>query len=673
MKEIKVALVGQPNVGKSHLINSISGATLHVGNFSGVTVEKKEVEFERGEYKIKLIDLPGTYSLHPYTPEEQVTKNYLLNEEYDLILNVIDSNQLEKNLVFTWQLADIQSPMVVAFNMYDEYSKQGGEINTDKFFKLTNIRAERVSAKEKFGLEELFNKVIKTYEEKNIPRVYYSEIVEEEIENLKEKIKECKFSKRFVAIRLLEDDEDLYKIVHEKPWYGELLDVLKAAKERLRVEYDEDDTKTIMFEERFALSKGIVTQIAKKAKKETLTEKIDKILIHPIFGFPIFLFIMWVIFQATFSLGSIPMDYIDASFSAFGEWVGGLLPDGFVKDAVVNGIIPAVGAVVMFLPNILILYLGINLMEQTGYMARAAYVMDGVLKRFGLQGRSFIPLVSGFGCSVPAYMAARTLKNPKDRLITMLIIGFMSCGARLPVYVLFVSAFFAPEIQGNVMFAIYIGGALMGLIVAKILRVVLFKGEPEPFVMELPKYRFPKLKAILFDLWIKTKMYLRKAGTFIAAASLIIWFLSSYPVNEKELQNIPDSKKQAYILEHSYLADIGKAINPIFEPLGFTWKESVSIIAGLAAKEVVVSTMAVLYHTPDSDETSKELIETIKKNISFPTAIAIILIIMFYSPCVAAMGTFWAEVPQWKWRLFYTIYPNVFAYIAALIGYTIAS
>ncbi len=672
MKEIKVALVGQPNVGKSHLINSISGATLHVGNFSGVTVEKKEVEFEREGIKLRLIDLPGTYSLHPYTPEERVTKEFLLKEEYDLILNVVDSNQLEKNLAFTWQIADIGKPMVVAFNMYDEYSKQGGEIDTDKFFKLTNIRAENVSAKEKFGLERLFSKVIKTYEEKNTPRVYYSEIVEEEIENLKEKIKECKFSKRFVAIRLIEDDEDIYKIIHEKPWYSELLDVLKAAKERLRVEYDEEDTKTIMFEERFALSKGVVTQIAKKARKETLTEKIDKILIHPILGLPIFLFIMWAIFQATFSLGSIPMDWIDASFGAFGEWVGGLLPDGFIKDAIVNGVIPAIGAVVMFLPNILILYLGINLMEQTGYMARAAYVMDGVLKRFGLQGRSFIPLVSGFGCSVPAYMAARTLKNPKDRLITMLIIGFMSCGARLPVYVLFVSAFFAPEIQGNVLFAIYIGGALTGLIVAKILRAVLFKGEPEPFVMELPKYRFPKIKAILFDLWIKTKMYLKKAGTFIAAASLIIWFLSSYPAHEKELQNIPGSEKQAYILEHSYLADIGKAINPIFEPLGFTWKETVSIIAGLAAKEVVVSTMAVLYHTPDSDETSKELVETIRKNISFPTAVAIILIIMFYSPCLAAMGTFWAEVPQWKWRLFYTIYPNVLAYLMALIGYNIA-
>ena len=672
MKEIKIALVGQPNVGKSHLINSISGATLHVGNFSGVTVEKKEVEFERGGYKLKLIDLPGTYSLHPYTPEEKVTKEFLLNEKYDLILNVVDSNQLEKNLAFTWQLADMQHPMVVAFNMYDEYARQGGEIDTDKFFTLTNIRAENVSAKEKFGLEELFSKVIKTYEEKNIPRVYYSEIVEEEIENLKEKIKDCEFSKRFVAIRLIEDDEDIYKIVHEKPWYSDILDILKAAKERLRIEYDEEDTKTIMFEERFALSKGVVTQIAKKAVKETLTEKIDKILIHPILGLPIFLFIMWAIFQATFSLGSIPMDYIDASFGAFGEWVGGLLPDGFVKDAVVNGIIPAVGAVVMFLPNILILYLGINLMEQTGYMARAAYVMDGVLKRFGLQGRSFIPLVSGFGCSVPAYMAARTLKNPKDRLITMLVIGFMSCGARLPVYVLFVSAFFAPEIQGNVLFAIYIGGALMGLIVAKILRIVLFKGEPEPFVMELPKYRFPKVKAILFDLWIKTKMYLKKAGTFIATASLIIWFLSSYPVDKKELQNIPESEQQTYILEHSYLAQIGKAINPVFEPLGFTWKETVSIIAGLAAKEVVVSTMAVLYHTPDSDETSKELIETIRKNIPFATAVAIILIIMFYSPCLAAMGTFWAEVPQWQWRLFYTIYPNVFAYIAALIGYMIA-
>ncbi len=682
MKEIKIALVGQPNVGKSHLINSISGATLHVGNFSGVTVEKKEVEFERNGFKLKLIDLPGTYSLHPYTPEEKVTKDFLINEEYDLILNVVDSNQLQKNLTFSWQIADLNKPMVIAFNMYDEYSRQGGEIDTDKFFKLTNIRAQNVSAKENFGLEELFEKVIKTFEEKNTPRIYYSEIIEEEIENVKEKIKKCRFDKRFVAIRLLEDDEDIYKIIHEKPWYVELLPQLNESKSVIKNEYSEDDLKEIFFEERLALSKGIISQIAKKARREKLSEKIDKILIHPILGLPIFLFVMWAVFQATFSIGAIPMDYIDAAFNKFGNFIGSILPNGLVKHAIVNGVIPAVGAVVMFLPNILILFLGINLMEQTGYMARAAYVMDGVLKKFGLQGRAFIPLVSGFGCSVPAYMAARTLKNPKDRLITMLVIGFMSCGARLPIYVLLVSAFFAPSIQGDVMFAIYLGGALIGLIVAKILRVILFKGEPEPFVMELPKYRFPKLKALLFDLWIKTKMYIQKAGTFIALASLAVWFLSSFPradivkeyslkieqVKELNKKKAIEEEMNQKILENSYIAKIGKLMAPITKPLDLGWREDVSLLAGLAAKETVVSTMAVLYGKGDSNETSKGLIETIRKTMPFTAAVAMIIIVMFYSPCVAAMSTFYAEVPQWAWRIFYTIYPNVFAYFAAFIA-----
>ena len=682
MKEIKIALVGQPNVGKSHLINAISGATLHVGNFSGVTVEKKEVEFERNGYKLKLIDLPGTYSLHPYTPEEKVTKDFLINEEYDLILNVVDSNQLQKNLTFSWQIADLNKPVVIAFNMYDEYSRHGGEIDTDKFFKLTNIMAENVSAKEKFGLEELFEKVIKTFKEKNTPRIYYSETIEEEIANVREKIKECRLNKRFISIRLLEDDEDIYKRIHEKPWYVELASQLKSSKERIRIEYDEEDVKEIFFEERLALSKGIISQIAKKARREKFSEKIDKILIHPLFGLPIFLFVMWAVFQATFSIGAIPMDYINNAFIAFGNWFGKLLPEGIVKEALVNGVIPAVGAVVMFLPNILILFLGINLMEQTGYMARAAYVMDGVLKRFGLQGRAFIPLVSGFGCSVPAYMAARTLKNPKDRLITMLVIGFMSCGARLPIYVLLVSAFFAPSIQGDVMFAIYLGGALTGLIVAKILRIVLFKGEPEPFVMELPKYRFPKLKALLFDLWVKTKMFLQKAGTFIALASLAVWFLSSFPradiVKEYSLKiaQIKSETKKATleekmnqkILENSYIARIGKLMAPLTKPLDLGWREDVSLLAGIAAKETVVSTMAVLYGSGNANETSKGLIETIRKSLPFTAAIAMIIIVMFYSPCIAAMSTFYAEVPQWIWRAFYTIYPNVFAYFAALLA-----
>ena len=667
MKKIKIALVGQPNVGKSHLINSISGADLHVGNFSGVTVEKTEIKFQRENYEFEVVDLPGLYSFHTYTPEEEVTKKYLLNEEYDVILNVIDSNQIERGLSFTFSIADMAKPMVVAFNMYDEISKNGGDINAKKFSEFTNINAVNTSAKENFGVEELFKAVIDTYENKKLPKIQYSDILEEAIEDISKYIKCDKFDKRYIAIKLFDEDEDIYKMIHEKPFYVDLAPKLHEIKERIKIEFDETDTQTIMNDERYALAKGIVKQIYKSAKKETLTEKIDNILIHPVLGFPIFLFFMWAIFQATFSLGSIPMDYIDAGFSGFSEWFSQILPQGAVNSAITEGIIPAVGAVVMFLPNILILFLGINLLEQTGYMARASYVMDGMLKLFGLQGKSFVPLVSGFGCSVPAYMAARTLKNPKDRLITMLVIGFMSCGARLPVYVLLVGTFFAPEVQGNVMFAIYIGGALMGLVVAKILRVVAFKGEPEPFVMEMPKYRFPSIKGILLDLWIKTKMYLKKAGTFIAVASFIIWFLSSYGVNEKELENIPEAKKQTYIMEHSYLASIGKTIEPILAPIGMGWKESVALLSGLAAKEVMVSTMAVLYNSNEE----QKLGDIIKQNISFATAVALIIMVMFYSPCLAAMGTFYAEVPQWAWRTFYTIYPNVFAWIMAFIAYNI--
>ena len=664
MKKIKIALVGQPNVGKSHLINSISGADLHVGNFSGVTVDAKEIIFKKNGYELHIVDLPGLYSFHTYTPEEEVTKKYLLHEEYDLILNVIDSNQIERGLSFTFSIADMNKPMVVAFNMYDEVSKNGGDIEANKFTTFTNIKAVNTSAKEEYGLDELFKAVIDTYEEKNLPKIQYSDLVEEAINELIKEIKCDKFDKRYIAIRLLDEDDDIYKLVHEKPFYVDLAPKLHEIKERLKIEFDEDDTQTIMNDERYALAKGIVRQISKSAKKETLTEKIDNILIHPVLGFPIFLFFMWAIFQATFSLGSIPAEYIGSGFDGFSSWLSSILPEGIVNKAITEGIVPAVGAVVMFLPNILILFFGINLLEQTGYMARASYVMDGVLKIFGLQGKSFVPLVSGFGCSVPAYMAARTLQNPKDRLITMLVIGFMSCGARLPIYVLLVGTFFAPEVQGNVMFGIYIGGALMGLIVAKVLRTVAFKGEPEPFVMEMPKYRFPSMKGILLDLWIKSKMYLQKAGTFIAIASFGIWILSNYP--NQDLSKVPQSEQKAYVLEHSYLADIGKAIAPVLKPLGMDWKESVSLVAGLSAKEVVVSTMAVLYH-----EENKPLKEVLKEHISFATAIAFIIIIMFYSPCVAAMSTFYSEVPEWAWRTFYTIYPNVFAWIMAFIAYNI--
>lgn len=675
-------MVGQPNVGKSHLVNSISGAQLHVGNFTGVTVDKKEVVFERGNYRFEMVDLPGIYSLSAYTPEEEVTKAYIYNEDYDVILNVIDANQLQRGLAFTLQIADFNKKIVCAFNMYDEFSAKGGEIDTDSFEKITNIKAVNTSAKEKLGIEELFKAVVETYEKESFPKVQYSDYVENAILEVSGCIKNSGFSGRFTAIRLLDEDPDIYKIMHDKPFFIACAPNLLKAKKQLLIEENEEDTQTLLNNERNATAKGLVQQIAQSAQKETLTQKIDNILIHPILGLPIFLFFMWSIFQLTFTLGAIPMDYIDAGFGAFGDFMAGVLPEHVISMAIVDGVIPAVGAVAMFLPNILVLFLGINLLEQTGYMARAAYVMDGLLKKFGLQGRSFIPLVSGFGCTVPAYMAARTLKNPKDRIITMLVLGFMSCGARLPVYTILVGAFFASSIQGNVMFAIYIGGAIMGLIVAKILRLTLFKGESEPFAMEMPKYRFPSFKAIVLNLWIKAKMYLKKAGTFIAIAAFAIWFLSYFPQNHKQVEAIEtkielaseenkkvlENEKNSYILENSYLADMGKTIEPIFAPLGFGWKESVAVVTGLAAKEVMVSTMAVLYHTDEEDE---KLGDIIKENITFASAVAMILLVMIYSPCFASIGTFFAEVKEWRWRIFYLIYPNVLAWIVAYIGFNL--
>ncbi|MCH9812877.1 MAG: ferrous iron transport protein B, partial [Epsilonproteobacteria bacterium] len=509
-----------------------------------------------------------------------------------------------------------------------------------------------------------------TYNEEIYPQIQYSAEIENILLSLEGCLKEYQFSKRFMALRFLDEDPDIYKRTHEAPFFTECIPLLNTIKKELKNSRNETDTQSILNNERVAIRKGLMRQVMQNAKQESLSDKIDTLLIHPLLGLPIFLFFMWAIFQLTFSVGSIPMDYIDMSFEKIGILVAEVLPQGVVSDAIVNGIIPAVGAVVMFLPNILILFLGINLLEQTGYMARSAYVMDGVLKKFGLQGRSFVPLVSGFGCTVPAYMAARTLKNPKDRIITMLVLGFMSCGARLPVYTLLVGTFFHQSIQGNVMFTIYIGGALMGLIAAKILRLTLFKGKSEPFAMEMPKYRLPTIKAIFLDLWIKAKTYLKKAGTFIAVAAFMVWFLSSYPQNSKALLEIEgEREKNSYILENSYLSQLGQTIEPIFTPLGFGWKESVAVLSGLAAKEVMVSTMAVLYH---SDEEDERLGDVIKSHIPFAVAVAMILFVMFYSPCFASIGTFFAEVSQWKWRLFYLVYPNLFAWLAAFVGYQLA-
>jgi len=447
----------------------------------------------------------------------------------------------------------------------------------------------------------------------------------------------------------------------------------------------------IMADEFMAYNQGIINETVKTTREisiqTSLTQKIDNILIHPIFGIPIFLFFMWALFQLTFEIGSIPMEYIDQFFGILGDGISGLIAYDDLRSLVVDGLIGGVGAVVMFVPNIMILFVGIALLEGTGYMSRVAYLLDGFFHKFGLHGQSFIPLVTGFGCSIPAYMSARILKNDTDRLLTMFIIGFMSCGARLPVYVLFVGAFFAPNNAGNILFAIYISGALLGLVLAKVLKMTAFRGESEPFVMEMPKYRMPSALLIWHTVKSKTMMYLKKAGTFIAAASMLVWFASNYPKNI-ELSNSYEIKIQTAIgdektdlsnelneklLEQSYLGQVGKFIEPVFTPLGMDWKMAVALQTGLAAKEVVVSTLGVLYSLGgDVDETNSSLVERLSSNISFASAVAFIIIIMTYLPCFAATIVFSKEAGGWRYAGYLFLFTTIVAYILAFVGYNLA-
>ncbi|MGJ0290246.1 ferrous iron transport protein B [Aliarcobacter cryaerophilus] len=628
-KTIKIALVGQPNVGKSMLINSISNSRLKVGNFSGVTVEKKEVIFKYKDYNIKIIDLPGSYSLENYSLEEKVVKNFLNQNEYDIILNVIDSTNLQRNLLLTSELLDLNKKMVIALNMSDEAKKENILINNEKLSSLLNTPCIKTSATKKDGITELLEQIIKTFKEDKTT-----------------------FKHSFTT-HILNHDEILAK--------------------------------------RFNFIKNLIQQCVKieEIKEKTTTEKIDSILMNKFIGLPIFLFLMWGLFQLTFTLGEIPMDYIDTFFSSFIDVTKNIVGDNQLSSLLGDGVIAGVSAVVMFLPNILILFLGISLLEGTGYMSRVAFLLDGTFHKFGLHGKSFIPLVTGFGCSVPAYMAARTLKNERDKLLTLFIIGFMSCGARLPIYVLFVGAFFGSNNAGNILFIIYISGAILGLFAAKFLRAVVFKGKDEPFVMEMPKYRLPSLKLVYKEITNKAFMYLKKAGTFILAASILIWFMSNYPkypniedeINQKiELAINDEVKKELqnelalYNLENSYLGKLGKFSEPFFAPLGFDWKMAVALEAGLAAKEVVVSTLSILYGLGESenpDEPTTTLVEKIKTNIPFEAAISFIVFVMIYLPCLAASMVFTREAGGWKYLGYLFVFTTTTAWIMSFIVYNI--
>ena len=700
MEQITIALAGQPNVGKSSLINAISNAKLKVGNFSGVTVDKTEVEFNIcdevscKDYEVHIIDLPGAYSLTEYTIEEKVTKSFLQSDEYDIIVNVVDSTNLQRNLLFTTQLLETGKKVVVALNMDDEAQKEGIRIDEKQLSAILGVPCIKTSAAQKIGIEALKAAIIEVYEkEETGAKVIYSDPIEEEIETivtfLKEKNYKSTLPYRQLAVRLLQEDADVYKKMHDEPIWIEMLPIVREGLNHLYLHNNTKDLDEIFADEHFAFAKGAKMEVmsVEGMKAKNFTQKIDNLLINKILGIPLFLFFMWGLFQLTFELGSVPMDYIDAAFGWLGDQTKSVLGEGELSSLIADGMIAGVGAVIMFLPNILILFIGIALLETTGYMSRVAFLLDGFFHKFGLHGKSFIPLVTGFGCSVPAYMAARTLKNEKDRLITLFIIGFMSCGARLPIYVLFAGAFFAEEKAGNILFLIYISGAILGLLAAKVLKMFVFKGEDEPFVMEMPKYRMPSLKLIWHTVYGQAKSYLKKAGTFILAAAILIWFAGNYPKNSaleaqyetriaqassNEVKTQLHNELSAQLLEESYLGKIGHASEPFFAPLGFDWRMAVALETGLAAKEVVVSTLGVLYALGEEvDEGNEGLIKQIKANIPFAAAIAFVVFVMIYLPCLAASMVFAKEAGGWKYLVYLFFMTTATAWILSFIAYRV--
>ena len=662
-KEITVALVGNPNCGKTSLFNRASGSHQRVGNYSGVTVDAVRGKMYYKGYRITLIDLPGTYSISAYSPEEKYVRHTIIHDKPDVILNVVDSSNLERNLFLTTQLIDMNLKMVIALNMYDELEEKGDVLDYGELERLLGVpMVPTVSVKNR-GIATLFDTIIDVYEEnesvngiiKHI-HVNHGPVIEKSISRIREEIYKNpnatdEFTPRYVAIRILQRDKEIEKVLDNFSNKDEILRVRDG--EALAIEKElHDSPENAIMDAKYGFIDGALRETYRRGERKpgkTLTEKIDNIVTGRWLGFPIFLIAMYLIFQATFTLGQYPMDWIDSGVGWLGERVGSAMSDGWFKALVVDGIITGVGGVLVFLPNILILFFFISLMEASGYMARAAFIMDRLMHLIGLHGRSFIPLMMGFGCNVPAVMATRTIENRNARMITILINPLMSCNARLPIYLLLAGVFF-PKSAGLVIFCIYLGGVLLAGLIAKLFSKVLFNSDETPFVMELPPYRIPTLKSLLRDTWDKGKQYLHKIATVILIGTLIVWALSYFPSCD------PDPAAR---LEHSWLAAIGNFISPVLAPLGFHWQESVSLLSGMAAKEIVVSTMNMLY-TVDG--------QLIISNVLTPAiALAFMAFTLIYFPCVATIGAIKTETGSWKWALFTVCYTLVLAWIVAFI------
>lgn len=668
---INIALIGNPNCGKTSLFNIASGAHEHVGNYSGVTVDAKQGRFEYGGYKFNIVDLPGTYSLSAYSPEELYVRRYLKDEMPDVIVNVVDASNLERNLYLTTELIDMDRSLVIALNMYDELLNTGATFDYDTLGNMIGVPVVPTISRTGEGVENLFNRIIEVYEgrDKSVRHVHVNlgSDIEAGVRVLKEVLKQDKsieahFSPRYLAIKFLERDREIEQLLKETSSdYLKLIELRDKETRRIERLYEEDITSAIA-NEKYGFIAGALAETMTEKEKDVAqsTRQIDALVTSKLFGFPIFFAIMFFIFWATFQVGAYPMEWIDAGVKFLDGWVNNIMADGPLKSLISDGIIGGVGGVIVFLPNILILYFFISFMEDSGYMARAAFIMDRMMHKIGLHGKSFIPLIMGFGCNVPAILATRAIESKSSRIITMLINPFMSCSARLPIYLLLAGAFFS-KYAAIVLFGLYILGILIAIVTARILRKFYFREDETPFVMELPPYRMPTMKTSLMHMWDKGAQYLRKMGGIILFASIIVWALNYFPhhdaVAETQAEIIANSSPEINPETDSFLEMMGKAVNPVMQPLGFHWRATVAIVAGIPAKEIVVSTLGVVDGTNE---------------FSIASALSFMVFVLLYCPCIASITAIVKESGSWKYGAFSVLYNTLVAWIAAFIIYHLA-
>lgn len=663
-RNINLALVGNPNCGKTSLFNFASGAHERVGNYSGVTVDAKEGFAEFEGYRMKLVDLPGTYSLSAYSPEELYVRKQLVEDTPDVIINVLDASNIERNLYLTTQLMDMHLRVVCALNMFDETERRGDQLNIDTLSGLMGIPMVPTSFRTGRGLPELMREVIHIFESQEGHDNYYRHIhinhgheIENGIANIQKFLKgndllRLRYSTRWLALKLLEKDSEAERVIRELPEAEQIIEVRDVAIHRVKEETG-TDSETAIMDAKYGFIRGALQEagyeMGTKENTYKVTHQLDALITNRWLGFPIFFFLLYLMFEATFTLGQYPMDWIDAGVAWLGDFVSQNMSEGPLKAMLVDGIIGGVGAVIVFLPQILILYTFISFMEDSGYMSRAAFIMDKLMHGMGLHGKSFIPLIMGFGCNVPAVMATRTIESRRSRLITMLVLPMMSCSARLPIYIMITGAFFSVRYQSLVMMSLYFIGILLSVIIARVLSVWVIKGEDTPFVMELPPYRFPTAKAIFRHTWEKGKQYLKKMGGVILVASIIVWALGYF-----------GTMGVAPSLEESFIGLMGKAIEPLFLAQGFDWRLDVSLLAGVGAKEIVASTIGVLYGDAGY-------------NFSPLTAYAFLLFVLIYFPCIATIVAIKNESGSWRWAFFAACYTTLLAWVISAVVYQVGS